>query len=356
MFIVRDSEIRQNDLSLSVRDYGSIQHYQIVCHDSGEFAIFSPGPCFATLLELISHYQEKNHSLPIHLTDPFPRKWPIVPSVISEDPWEASCKSFSFISCLYEGELYRVWKGKWKEFSMDVAIKGPISRKRSNKGVLKEVSIMQKLFHSKLVRLYAFCSDCPDYLIVTEPLGHGNLLDYLQERGRKSLELEKMIDISAQIGSGMAYLEKHRIIHCDLAARNVFVFGETKVKIGNFSHALSLTEKEFIVVPNCSVPIRWMPPEIKSGYRFSLKTDVWSFGIILYEIVTNGCTPYPGMSNTEVKAKTVSGYRMPQPDGCPKYLYNHMMSCWQANPEDRPTFAWLQQDLEDHLFIENSLQ
>ena len=134
-----------------------------------------------------------------------------------------------------------------------------------------------------------------------------------------------------------------------------YVFGETKVKIGNFSRALNLKEKEFIVVPNCSVPIRWMPPEIKSGKRFSVKTDVWSFGIILYEIVTNGCTPYSKMSKAEVMAKTADGYRMPpQPDGCPKYLYIQMMSCWQANPEDRPTFKWLQQDFEDHLFIENS--
>ena len=308
MFLVRDSEIRPNDLALSVRDDDGIKHYQIVCHDSGEVAIFSPGPCFATLLELISHYQEKNDSLPIHLTDPFPRKWLIVQSVISKDPWEVSCKSFSFISCLYEGELYRAWKGKWKEFSMDVAIKRPISRKGSNEDILQEVFIMKKLFHSKLVRLYAFCSDCDHYLIVTEALGHGDLLNHLRERRLKSLGLAEMIDISAQIASGMAYLEKHRIIHRNLAARNVFVFGETKVKIGNFSRALSLTEKEFIVVPNCSVPIRWMPPEIKSGKRFSVKTDVWSFGIILYEIVTNGCTPYPGMSNAEAMAKTAFGY------------------------------------------------
>ena len=221
MFIVRDSENRPNDLALSARDDDDIKHYQIVCHDSGEFAIFSPGPCFATLLELISHYQEKNDSLPIDLTDPFPRKWLIVQSVISKDPWEVSCKRFSFISCLYERELYRVWKGKWKEFFMDVAIKRPISRKGSNEDILQEVFIMKKLFHSKLVRLYAFCSDCDHYLIVTEPLGHGDLLNHLRERRLKSLGLAEMIDISAQIASGMAYLEKHRIIHRNLAARNV---------------------------------------------------------------------------------------------------------------------------------------
>ena len=112
MFIVRDRETRQNDLSLSVRDDDGIKHYQIVCHDSGEFTIFSRGLSFDTLTDLISHYKQKYGKSPIRLSDPLPTKWPILQSMIDKDPWEVPRDSISTTNILQEGLYHKVLEGR----------------------------------------------------------------------------------------------------------------------------------------------------------------------------------------------------------------------------------------------------
>jgi serine/threonine protein kinase len=95
------------------------------------------------------------------------------------------------------------------------------------------------------------------------------------------------------------------------------------------------------------LPIKWLAPEAAHYNRFSTKSDVWAFGIVLMEIITRGRVPYPGMSNTEVLEKTSKGYRMPKPIDCPEHVYNIMLECWQSQPEKRPTFETLMWQLED---------
>jgi fyn-related kinase len=95
------------------------------------------------------------------------------------------------------------------------------------------------------------------------------------------------------------------------------------------------------------IPIKWTAPEAILQHRFSIKSDVWSFGIVLYEIVTYGKSPYPSITNGETVTKTEQGYRMPQPPGCPEKLYDMMLNCWRENPNDRPTFATLHRELEE---------
>ncbi len=158
---------------------------------------------------------------------------------------------------------------------------------------LAEAQIMKKLSHPKLIKLYAVCTLEEPIYIITELMKHGSLLDFLQGKG-KGLALPPLIDMAAQIASGMAYLESQNYIHRDLAARNVLVGENNIVKIADFGLARLIREEEYQARVGARFPIKWTAPEAASYSKFSVKSDVWSFGILLTELVTYGRIPYPG--------------------------------------------------------------
>merc|ERR1712193_550296 len=127
----------------------------------------------------------------------------------------------------------------------------------------------------------------------TELMKNGSLLEYLQGKGR-TLKLAQLIDMSAQIASGMAYLESQNYIHRDLAARNVLVGDNNIAKVADFGLARVIVENEYTAHEGAKFPIKWTAPEAALRNKFSIKSDVWSFGILLTEVVTYGRIPYPG--------------------------------------------------------------
>ena len=167
------------------------------------------------------------------------------------------------------------------------------------KDFLSEAQIMKKLRHPKLIQLYAVCTLEEPIYIITELMPNGSLLEYLQGKGR-TCKLPQLIDMAAQIAKGMAYLESQNYIHRDLAARNVLVGDNNVVKIADFGLARLLKEDEYDARAGARFPIKWTAPEAANFSRFSIKSDVWSFGILLTELVTYGRIPYPG--------KKIDGY------------------------------------------------
>ena len=145
----------------------------------------------------------------------------------------------------------------------------------------------------------------------------------------------------------MAYLEGQNIVHRNLAARNILVGEGILCKVAMFELAGVMDE-----AIEEEIAIKWAAPEAALYHEFSIKSDVWSFGIVLYEIITYGRFPYPGMTNAEVNQQIQEGYRMPQLTGCPDKLYNIMLNCWREEPANRHTFETLQWQLED-FFIDN---
>ncbi|XP_037584162.1 tyrosine-protein kinase Yes [Cebus imitator] len=152
----------------------------------------------------------------------------------------------------------------------------------------------------------------------------------------------------SKIADGMAYIERMNYIHRDLRAANILVGENLVCKIADFGLARLIEDNEYTARQGAKFPIKWTAPEAALYGRFTIKSDVWSFGILQTELVTKGRVPYPGMVNREVLEQVDRGYRMPCPQGCPESLHDLMNQCWKKDPNERPTFEYIQSFLEDY--------
>lgn len=354
-FLIRESESKPGDYSLSLRDGEIVKHYRIRSMDSGGFYIAHRAK-FATLSELVEHYQENSDGLVIKLDKPCPTLQAPAPKDLAyntKDKWEIPRESIRLVNKLGQGQFGEVWMGLWNN-TTPVAVKTLRSGTMSPKAFLSEAQIMKRLRHDNLVQLYAVCTQEEPIYIVTELMENGSLLDILKSPAGRELQLPELIYMAAQIAAGMAYLEINNYIHRDLAARNILVGNKNVVKICDFGLSRIIDEGEYNARAGAKFPIKWTSPEAALFNKFTIKSDVWAFGILLTELVTYGRVPYPGMGNAEVLAQVERGYRMPCPANCPPSLYIIMMDCWKAEPISRPTFETLQWRLEDFFVMDTT--
>ena len=252
---------------------------------------------------------------------------------------EIDCRQLRLTSKLGAGQFGEVLKGKWKG-TLPVAVKIFAADKITVPTLVQETSLMKKLNHPNLVHIYDVCTNEGEPIYFVTELLKESLLQYLRGDG-KTMVLHQLVDIAVQVATGMAYLEQASYIHQNLAARNILVGGNGLFKVADFGLIRGITES--------IVAIRWTAPEIvlQNLHGFSIKSDVWSFGILLHEIVTFGKLPYLGMNNAQVLEAVPKGYRMPCPPDCPKELHGMMLACWNEDPNSRLTFETLQWQLEE---------
>uniref|UniRef100_A0A4W3J446 Tyrosine-protein kinase n=1 Tax=Callorhinchus milii TaxID=7868 RepID=A0A4W3J446_CALMI len=354
-FLIRESETTKGAYSLSIRDWDDtkgehVKHYKIRKLDNGGYYITTRAQ-FETLQQLVQHYAERAAGLCCRLVVPCHKGMPRLAdlSVKTKDVWEIPRESLQLIKRLGNGQFGEVWMGTWNG-TTKVAVKTLKPGTMSPESFLEEAQIMKKLRHDKLVQLYAVVSEEPIY-IVTEYMSKGSLLDFLKDGEGRALKLPNLVDMAAQVAAGMAYIERMNYIHRDLRSANILVGDNLVCKIADFGLARLIEDNEYTARSHevsAKFPIKWTAPEAALYGRFTIKSDVWSFGILLTELVTKGRVPYPGMNNREVLEQVERGYRMPSPMDCPSSLHELMIQCWKKDPEERPTFEYLQAFLEDY--------
>jgi len=349
-FIIRDSDTTAHQYSLSLKHENDVKHYRIRHFEAGGFYI-NKKTVFSTIHDLVLHYSNAPDGLCINLREPcasrFEKPTTAGLSYDTCDRWEIDRSKLTLLHELGRGQFGQVFEGLFNNKTR-VAIKTLRKGSMDPQDFLGEAQIMTKMRHANLVQLYAVCTKEEPVYIITELMSKGALISYLQTDEGKSLPLVEYIKMATQIAAGMSYIEHERYVHRDLAARNILVGDKNVCKIADFGLARFIKETEYEARAGARFPIKWTAPEAANFSKFTIKSDVWSFGIVLYEIITKGGTPYPDMTNAEVLSRIDKGYRMPQPPQCESKYYNIMVECWNKEPNKRPTFETLHWKLSDY--------
>lgn len=263
--------------------------------------------------------------------------------------------SDAIIKCktLGMGEFGTVEQGVWttedgEKYQVAVKCLSKEKLQSGTSGFLKEATIMHTIDHESIVRLYGVVLENDSLMLVTELAPLRSLLECLKEPSlRPSFPVTTLCDFSVQIAEGMAYLESKRLIHRDLSARNVLVFGKDKVKISDFglSRALGVGQEYYQtnISVNLKLPIAWCAPECIHYSKFTSASDVWAYGVTLWEMFSYGFQPWAAFTGNQIleAIDEPNNQRLEQPDYCPKEYYGIMLKCWEASPERRIKFAEL---------------
>lgn len=250
-----------------------------------------------------------------------------------------------------QGEFGSVKKGVYKKKNargktekIDVAIKFFHKTAINNQDdFLKEAKTMQQLDHQCIVNFIGIAeSDSHELMLVEEYIAMGSMLDYLIDH-RENVTKTDLYLWASQIACGMMFLEEKKMVHRDLAARNILLQNKQKAKISDFglSRAVGSNSDYYKATTGGRWPIKWYAPECVNYGHFSHASDVWSFGVTLWEMFSFGEPPYGDMKGIEVIKFIEEGKRLERPVQCPEVAYSQMLKCWSKDPKARPTFAAL---------------
>ena len=331
---------------LCIKDVQRMKQYKIRYLDTGKY-YFTVQVQFDTIQELVAYYSSQADCICTTLSTPCQLSEPPPTAGLSRQTnkaYEIERGLIHLKTRLGGGKFCDAWVGMWNGTTA-VAVKVFKSGTVTSSEFLSEVVLMKQLQHTNIVQVYGLCAQEEPIYMVMELMKHGSLLEYLRGDGR-SLKLPQLIDMGAQVAAGMAYLEFNNYIHRDLAARNVLLSENFTCKVADFGLARVIDEDIYEAHTGAKFPIKWTAPEAAMYNHFTIKSDVWSFGILLYELITYGKLPYAGVTNAMEKVFS-SGYRMPCPVGCPGQFYEIMKECWMEEAESRPSFEMLQWRLED---------
>ncbi|KAK7895646.1 hypothetical protein WMY93_020971 [Mugilogobius chulae] len=346
-FLVRESESSPGQRSISLRYEGRVYHYRINTASDGKLYVSSESR-FNTLAELVHHHSTVADGLITTLHYPAPkRNKPTIYGVSPNyDKWEIERTDITMKHKLGGGQYGEVYEGVWKKYNLTVAVKTLKEDTMEVEEFLKEAAVMKEIKHPNLVQLLGVCTREPPFYIITEFMTHGNLLDYLRECNREEVNAVVLLHMATQISSAMEYLEKKNFIHRDLAARNCLVGENHLVKVADFGLSRLMTGDTYTAHAGAKFPIKWTAPESLAYNKFSIKSDVWAFGVLLWEIATYGMSPYPGIDLSQSMSCLRRITEWTDQKGA--------LKSWRWNPSERPTFAEAHQAFET-MFQESSI-
>ncbi|XP_066583156.1 tyrosine-protein kinase CSK isoform X1 [Prorops nasuta] len=320
LFLVRESTNYPGDYTLCVCYQGRVQHYRVkyknnqLTIDDEEF--------FENLALLVEHYEQDADGLCTQLMKSLPKQgkqdFCVDPKAFVEAGWVIQTHELELRECIGKGEFGDVLLGVYR--GERVAVKMLKDNSEAAQRFLAEASLMTSLIHDNLVKLLGLVFNNKHMYLVTEYMSKGSLVDYLRSRGRLHVSKKDQINFAYDTCAGMAYLESRHVVHRDLAARNVLVAEDNSAKVSDFG----LARDENFSLDGGKLPIKWTAPEALKQNKFSNKSDMWSFGILLWEIYSFGRVPYPRIQLADVVKCVEKGYKMEPPDGCPPEVYDIM--------------------------------
>ncbi len=211
--------------------------------------------------------------------------------------------------------------------------------------------MMKDFKHPHVLQLIGVCISKNNLPLVVLPyMKNGDLLTYVRDP-TKDLTARDLLEFSRQVADGMSYLADLKFVHRDLAARNCMLDDALLVKIADFGLSRDIYERDYYSAKDktAKLPVKWMALECLERSVYSIKTDVWSFGVVMWELLTRGMSPYAAVDNWDISSYLQRGRRLQQPMHCPDHVYQVMMDCWTVSPVDRPTFETLVCQLTDIL-------
>ncbi|XP_072294681.1 megakaryocyte-associated tyrosine-protein kinase [Eucyclogobius newberryi] len=336
LFLVRESIRHPGDYVLSVSVSGQVMHYRVIYEDNKltiDYHTF-----FNNLLDMIEFYSKNKGFIATRLLKPKLKAGTKSAELeLAKSGWLLNINKLTVSERIGEGEFGAVYVGNYMGQKVAVKI---IKCDVTAQAFLRETTVMTKLQHKNLVRLLGVILG-KELHIVTEIMEKGNLVNFLSSRGRSVVNVSQLLQFALDVCEGMEYLESLKLVHRDLAARNVLVSDNNVAKVGDFG----LTKVHSKTSDNAKLPIKWTAPEALTKQIFSTKSDVWSYGILLWEIFSYGRQPYPKLTVADVKEIVEAGYRMENPEDCPGEVYSVMGVCWEQEPRRRPSFHKLRHKL-----------
>uniref|UniRef100_A0A669BKE2 Tyrosine-protein kinase n=1 Tax=Oreochromis niloticus TaxID=8128 RepID=A0A669BKE2_ORENI len=335
-FLVRKSQEKQGYV-LSVQWESSCKHFLI--QNTGNMYRLD-GEGFPSIPHLIHHLLNSRQ----HIT----KKCEVVlKKPVVKDKWVLEHDDIILGPLIGRGNFGEVYSGRLRTDNTPVAVKSckeNLAPEHKSK-FLMEARILKQYDHPNIVKLIGVCTQKQPIYIIMELIQGGDFLSFLRTEGH-SLTPKMLVKMTENVASGMEYLESKKCIHRDLAARNCLVAEGNVVKISDFG--MSRQEDDGVYSAEGGlrqIPVKWTAPEALNYGRYTTESDVWSFGILLWETFSMGMTPYTSMTNQQTREEVEKGYRMPAPHGCPIEISRIMNSCWQYDPRNRPSFKKLRIDL-----------
>lgn len=336
-FLVRESHGKPGEYVLSVFADEQRRHFIIQYADT-QYRFEGTG--FSTIPQLIEHHFSTKQVITkksgVVLLNP----------VVKDKKWILNHEDVTLGELLGKGNFGEVFKGTLQRDKTAVAVKTckedlpPELKIR----FLSEARILKQYDHPNIVKLIGVCTQRQPIYIVMELVPGGDFLSFLRKK-KEELKTKQLLRFAVDAAAGMAYLESKNCIHRDLAARNCLVGDSNVLKISDFGMSRQEDDGVYSSSGLKQIPIKWTAPEALNYGRYSSESDVWSYGILLWETFSLGVCPYPGMTNQQAREQVEKGFRMSCPQRCPDDVYKVMQRCWQYNPEDRPKFCDLQRDL-----------
>lgn len=219
----------------------------------------------------------------------------------------------------------------------------------------REAEMFAKLSHPNVVRLLGLCREAEPHYMILEYYDLGDLKQFLRISKSKDdkvksqpISTKTKVSICAQVAHGMEHLSNHRFVHKDLAARNCLINSQRRVKVSSLSLSKDVYNSEYYHYRQAWIPLRWLPSESVFEDDFSTKSDVWAFGVLMWEVFSHGEMPYTKLSDDEtLEALQTGKLKLPIPDGCPSKIYKLMARCWALSLKERPSFTEIVHALGD---------